>query len=134
AGGARPPRPFVSVDPHAPVHDETFEAWRAVLAHADMFFASGDEVRHAGAADDPLAAARELATGRLRWIAFKHGAHGGALVDLPGGRVLRWPARATDVVDSTGAGDALAGGFIAGWLAHGDAERALAQGVVSASY
>ena len=37
------------------------------------------------------------------------------------------------VIDVTGAGDAFAGGFLAGWLRDGDIARSIAQGVVSAS-
>jgi sugar/nucleoside kinase (ribokinase family) len=44
-----------------------------------------------------------------------------------------WNARAEEVIDVTGAGDAFAGGFLAGWLATGDIPSSLAQGVVSAS-
>lgn len=40
---------------------------------------------------------------------------------LAGGREIRVPARRVDAVDTTGAGDAFRGGFIAGWLAAGDA-------------
>ena len=38
-----------------------------------------------------------------------------------GGREIRMPASRVPVVDTTGAGDAFRGGFIAGWLRAGDA-------------
>ncbi|MAG68853.1 MAG: carbohydrate kinase family protein [Acidobacteria bacterium] len=38
---------------------------------------------------------------------------------LVGGQEIRSPGRPVDVVDTTGAGDAFRGGFIAGWLASG---------------
>jgi ribokinase len=54
--------------------------------------------------------------------------------DARTGAALPWPAPAVRVLDPTGAGDAFAGGFMAG-LAGGDEVRgALARGVVSASF
>ena len=41
---------------------------------------------------------------------------------------------AREVVDATGAGDAFAGGFLAGLVTHRDVNRALEQGIVSASF
>ena len=37
-------------------------------------------------------------------------------------------------VDATGAGDAFVGGFLAGLLAHSDAQRGIEQGIVAASF
>ena len=45
-----------------------------------------------------------------------------------------WPTRAERVVDTTGAGDGFAGGFLAGWITHGDLQKSIEQGVVSASF
>lgn len=58
---------------------------------------------------------------------------GGALLLRPGRTAVRQSARQTDVVDATGAGDALAGIFLAAWLSHGDAQAALALAVRGAS-
>ena len=40
----------------------------------------------------------------------------------------RAPAERVDVVDTTGAGDAFAAGFLASWLLHPEPETALAAG------
>jgi sugar/nucleoside kinase (ribokinase family) len=44
-------------------------------------------------------------------------------VALLDGRVIRTPALAVEVVDTTGAGDAFRGGFVAGWLRSDGRER-----------
>jgi len=122
---------LVTLDPFELVRDETLGDWRPLLAAIDGLFLGADEVRLAGAAEPQL---RDVAGPRLRWLVLKAGAAGGRLVDLPGGSVHAWGARAERVEDVTGAGDAFAGGFLAGWIAHADLARALAQGVVAASF
>ena len=122
---------LVSLDPFELVRDGTLAAWREVLTHIDLFFVSEDEWRLAGEADAIIPA---LAGPRLARIAFKRGARGGRLVDLPAGRTHTWSSRARKVTDATGAGDAFAGGFLAGLVTHGDVTRALEQGIVAASF
>jgi len=134
AHGLAPQSPgirLVSLDPFELVRDGTLTAWREVLTHVDLFFVSEDEWRLAGDADAIIPA---LAGPRLAHIAFKRGARGGRLVDLHEGRSRTWASRARDVVDATGAGDAFAGGFLAGLVTHRDVKRALEQGIVSASF
>ena len=124
----------VSLDPHEPVTVESLGRWRDVLARLDLLFASEEEVRLPGMEAEPAATLRGLAGGRLRAIAIKRGAGGGRFLDLETDHLVDWPARATTVVDPTGAGDAFAGGFLSGWLERRDLGRALARGVVSASF
>lgn len=124
-------RPFLSLDPYELVCDDNLATWTATLAHVDAFFPSRDEVRVGTAPDDLVAG---LAGGRLGLVALKAGAAGGRLVDLAAGASHAWTSRAERVVDATGAGDAFAGGFLAGVLAHGDLPRAIEQGVVAASF
>ena len=134
AHGLAPQTPgsrLVSLDPFELVRDGTLTAWREVLTHVDLFFVSEDEWRLAGDADAIIPA---LAGPRLAQIAFKRGARGGRLVDLHAKRSRTWTSRANDVVDATGAGDAFAGGFLAGLVTHGDVSRAIEQGIVAASF
>jgi len=126
-----PAAPFLSIDPFEIVRDAEATRWREPLARADAFFIGEDDLRLEG---DEAATLRGLAGDRLRLLVLKRSARGGVLHDLHAGDEHAWTARAERVVDVTGAGDAFAGGFLAGWLADGDLPRALAQGVVSASF
>ena len=52
------PVPFVSIDPHHPVTEETLDDWRDALADADAFFPGEDELLLEGAQTDPHRARR----------------------------------------------------------------------------
>ena len=125
---------FVSIDPHLPITDETLDDWRQVLADADAFFPSEDELLLEGTNVDPQRVLPRLATGRLRFIVFKQAAKGGILYDAREDRFHRWLGRATKVIDPTGAGDAFAAGFIAAYLEGLPVAACLDRGVVSASF
>jgi sugar/nucleoside kinase (ribokinase family) len=56
---------------------------------------------------------------------IKRGAQG-AIAKLEGGELISRPATATEVIDTTGAGDAFAAGFLSSWLEKRDVEAALA--------
>jgi 2-dehydro-3-deoxygluconokinase len=139
-----PERPaHISVDPHLPITPETLERHRALLAQADAFFPSDDELMldpghpaapGAPAARDPAAMLASLGSGRLRFVAWKRGAAGGVLHDARTQRTIAWPARAEHVEDPTGAGDAFMAGFVSAQLERDDAERALRRAAVTASF
>lgn len=94
---------------------------------AQVFVASIDDLAPAAAAD-PLAAARRLAGDRLDWVVVTHGAEGSEAFAADGRRI-RCPARTVDhVIDTTGAGDAFAGGLTDAWLRGLDMGQALARG------
>jgi sugar/nucleoside kinase (ribokinase family) len=133
------PAARLSLDPYAIVKEENLAAWRELLVGVDVLFLSEDDLELSGAAHDPRAALRRLAgsqpdVSRLRLALLKRGAQGGVLYDVREDRFIEWEPRAERVVDPTGAGDAFAGGFLAGWLRAATVERALAQGVVGASF
>jgi sugar/nucleoside kinase (ribokinase family) len=125
---------LLSLDPHDPVREDNLERWREALALLDVFFVSEEELQLAGVAGVPQAALARLAGGRLRYALLKRGAAGGLLYDARTRETRAWAARATQVVDPTGAGDAFAGGFLSGLLAGEDVPGALERGVVSASF
>jgi sugar/nucleoside kinase (ribokinase family) len=125
---------FVSVDPHTPVTDETLHEWREVLADADAFFPGEDELLLEGAFTDPSRALPRLVNGRLRFVVFKRGAQGGILYDAHDERYYTWGARAAEVVDQTGAGDAFAAGLILAHLEGLPLEACLQRAVVTASF
>jgi len=123
---------LVSLDPFELVRDGTLAAWRDVLTHLDLFFVSEDEWRLTGDVEDVFLTS--LAGPRLRHVALKRAANGGRLLDLHARESRTWRSRSRRVVDATGAGDAFAGGFLAGVVTHGDVTRFVEQGIVSASF
>jgi sugar/nucleoside kinase (ribokinase family) len=125
---------LLSLDPHDPVREHNLERWREALALLDIFFVSEEELQLDGVAADPRGALARLAGGRLHYALLKRGAAGGLLYDARTQVMHSWEARATQVVDPTGAGDAFAGGFLSGLLAGDDVAGALERGVVSASF
>jgi sugar/nucleoside kinase (ribokinase family) len=128
-----PERPaFVSVDPHLPVTEETLDEWRLLLSRVDAFFPSDDEMRWPAAVSDPARALGSLANGRLRFIAWKRGAAGGALYDARDARVHHWEPDDPQIVDPTGAGDAFAAAFLGAWLDEHPVMEALRRGIASA--
>ena len=122
---------FVSLDPHELLRDDNLAQWSRVLQHIDAFFPSEDEVRFSGDAEPAL---RQVAGKRLRFVALKRGVRGGQLLDLHSGLAPKWSAQARKTLDVTGAGDAFVGGFLSGFLASGDPQRGIEQGVVAASF
>jgi len=124
----------LSLDPHEPLRDENIEAWRAVLGQVDALFVSEDELLLPGVADDPHAALRSLAGGRLRFVAYKRGRRGGLLYDARERAFLEWPPVPRLSGDPTGAGDAFAGGFLAAIVQGRPLPEALDQAMVAASF
>ncbi len=131
---AAAPGTFVSVDPHRPITEESLPGWREALANADAFFPADDELQIEGCREDPEAALPRLVSGRLRFIALKRGADGGILYDARTRRTHGWTARATTVVDPTGAGDAFATGFVSAHLEGLGVDDCLQRAVVTASF
>ena len=125
---------LVSIDPHEPITEDSLPRWREVLAHADFFLPSEDELCLEQARSDPHAALRRLAGGRLRFVAFKRGLEGGILYDVRDDRFHEWGARTQGVVDPTGAGDAFAAGFLTAHLEGRAVSECLRRAVVTASF
>jgi sugar/nucleoside kinase (ribokinase family) len=126
----------VSLDPHEE-YVVGFEQRLAAIVEGAAFMPSELEVRllfpDIDAADGlgfGFAAAERLDALRPALLAIKLGALGSVVRWR--GRSVHVPAPVVPVVDSTGAGDAYCGGFIAGWLATGSPEVAAACGTVAA--
>jgi sugar/nucleoside kinase (ribokinase family) len=103
----------------APLRDagaETFLTW---VGTDVLLFANGDEAEVLTGLAEPAAAAQALAL-RCGAAVVKRGAQGAVWSD--GSEVRSVPAQTTGVIDSTGAGDAFAAGFLA---AAGDVDEAL---------
>lgn len=121
----------VSVDPASAGFLRGFGAERflAETAGADFLIPNLDEallLSGLGPQGDPESAAARL-SGRYRTAIVKLGSRGALLAQ--GGRVVaRVPAEKTEVIDSTGAGDAFAAGFLTALLAGGSVADSVAFG------
>lgn len=131
------PSALFSIDPHEPISETSLAAWRDLLGSVGALFVSEDEIDLDGVADDPVATLERVAGGALRGTAaLRLGPRGGRLVAIgPGTHALHeWQGRSEGVVDTTGAGDAFAAGFLAGRVRGEPIERCCAMGSVSAGF
>jgi ribokinase len=103
----------VSVDPGRRLGDRDY---RGVIAAADLLFLS----------DSELEAAPESYLDAAGAVVVTRGPEGASY--LEDGRSVDHAGYDIDCVDTAGAGDAFAGGFLAAWLDGADEQRALAVG------
>jgi sugar/nucleoside kinase (ribokinase family) len=124
----------VSVDPASsgPLHGYGVERWLADTADATLLLPNADEARLLTGCADVTDAARALAE-RHPVVAVTLGSDGALWAS--GDLVVHRPAHPTEVVDTTGAGDAFAAGLLAAWLADRDVDpaRALDAGLARAA-
>lgn len=105
-----------------------------LVAHLDIFLPSRDEVHFLLGHKDYKQAAREFAALGCQIVVIKLGAEGALIYDSEQDRFWRTPVYPVDVVDTTGAGDAFCGGFMASFVKNGNLEWAGHCGAVSASF
>ena len=125
---------LISIDPHfAGIgrHKTTLEA---MLAAVNFFLPSEYEARLLYGANDPETAARAFAACGPEVVVIKMGGAGALVYETASRRLTHIPAYPAAVQDTTGAGDAFCGGFLAGYLLTGDAVTAAQYGTISASY
>ena len=105
----------VSLDPAStgPLARYGVERWLADTAGATVVLPNEDEARLLTGCADAAGAARALAA-RHRIVAVSLGADGALWAS--GDVLVHRPAHPTEVVDTTGAGDAFAAGLLAAWL------------------
>jgi sugar/nucleoside kinase (ribokinase family) len=104
-------------------------AFLDAIGHVEVLFPNAAELRLLTGTDDLDVAARALLE-VAEVVVVTLGADGALAVDREGGSVRR-PALDAEVVDTTGAGDALAGAFLAAHLTGATLEDALARGVAA---
>ena len=114
----------VSIDASsaAPLRTWGAEDFLSVCAPGDILFANADEAEVLTGHADAAVSAADLADRGLVAV-VKAGPHGAVLARGP--VVIQAPAMASTVIDTTGAGDAFAAGFLAAWRAGGGDESAL---------
>ena len=113
---------------HRPALGGDVSLLREVAARAGIVFTSAEEAPAVFGENDPRALARLLGEGEL---VVSHGG-AGATVVVDGAAAYDVPALSVDVVDATGAGDALAGAYLASRLAGAEPREALRRGVTAA--
>jgi ribokinase len=115
----------VSLDPAStgPLARYGVDRWLADTAGATLLLPNADEARLLTGCTDESDAARALAR-RHRIVAVSLGADGALWAS--GDLLLHRPAHPTDVLDTTGAGDAFAAGLLAAWLAAPEVDAAVA--------
>jgi ribokinase len=123
---ARAARMTISVDPAsvAPLRAVGANALLAWVAGADVLLPNRDEARELTAEADPAEAARALVRrARVREVVVTGGRDGALWTD--GEAVVAVPAPQAAAVDTTGAGDAFAAGWLAARAAGADPDAAL---------
>jgi sugar/nucleoside kinase (ribokinase family) len=125
---------IVSVDPYELLSERTLETWTGIGSQVDYFFLSEDEIADGQWRRDPGPLVARITAGRLKTLFYKQGSMGGTGFEATTGRRFKWSSYATTVVDQTGAGDAFAGGTLAGLLQGDGVQTAVHRGVVSASF
>lgn len=121
----------------------TLDAWhesadlepadRHLLEEVDAFLPSEEEARRLHPGGLAHEAARDFQVHGARHVVVKLG-DAGCLVRTVEGDTWHAPAYPSAVIDTTGAGDAFCGGFLAGLLETGDPVQAAAFGTISASF
>jgi ribokinase len=106
---------------------------RRVLAQIDVLSPDVGEVREITGRDDLRDGLEALLALGAPVVALRMGARGSRVVTA-GGESYTVPAVPTTVVDTTGAGNAFAGGFLVGLVDDGAVAAAAAKAAVSASF
>ena len=101
---------------------------REALKEADLFFPNQEEIRAISGRGDLGDALRSF--GPVQVVA-KLGPDGAAILEE--GEILRVPAPAVEVIDTTGAGDSFDAGFLHAWLRKRPLEECLRYGVAAGS-
>lgn len=106
----------------------------SVVAKVNFFLPSEVEAMHYFGRNDPEAAARAFSELGPQAVVIKLGSDGSLVYDKLADRMAHIPIYPAEVVDTTGAGDAFCGGFLAGYLLTRDPIAAARYGTVSASF
>ena len=108
---------------------------RLVMQGVTIFQPSEDEMRALfwGETNDLWEMARKISDFGPQIIVIKRGALGLMVYDVPGNHRYEVPAYSSRIADPTGVGDALGGGFLAGFQKTNDPLMAALYGSVSAS-
>ncbi|RLI76058.1 carbohydrate kinase family protein [Archaeoglobales archaeon] len=118
---------FVILNPGFPYTSLGFKKLSKLLKYVDMLIMSKDEFSMLGKVEEEFL---EF----VDYLIVTLGKNGSKCVTKNGLKVIEKPAFKTNIVDTTGAGDAFAAGFIYGFLNNLEIERCLLLGNYVASY
>jgi len=125
----------VSIEPFRPsAHPLTETELRALLSAGQIFSPNEEEAQSLVGPGEPLDLVRRLVEAGAEIVALRRGVSGAIVHCADTGETWHIPAVETTVVDSTGAGNAFCGGFLAGWVQTGDLRLAGLYGAVAASF
>lgn len=105
-----------------------------LLAAGQIFSPNQVEAASLVGPGEPLELLQRLSNAGAEVVALRQGPAGATVQRADTGETWQIPAIETRVVDSTGAGNAFCGGFLAGWVLTGDLCTAGMYGVVAASF
>ncbi len=116
----------------SPAMDDPTPLW-PLLPHVDVFFANDEEARRLTGLEDVNAAAQALLARGPQVVIVKLGAQGSLALTRTGRRIAIPAVPVPRVIDTTGAGDAYAAGFLAARLRGADLEAAMRAGARAAA-
>jgi sugar/nucleoside kinase (ribokinase family) len=105
-----------------------------MLSDVDIFFPSQIEISRLLGHDNYQRAAQEFADIGCQVVVIKMGGEGSLIYQKSTAQIWKIPAYPTTVIDTTGAGDAYCGGFMAMYLDSGNLQKSGLAGTVSASF
>lgn len=105
-----------SLDPGVQSCIDTPELVKNLLKYVNVVFPSLQEIKQILPNEDPYESAHMMTEYGVPIVALKLGGEGSYLVDTTHSITAKIPAFQVDAIDTTGAGDSYAGGFIAGRL------------------
>ncbi len=123
---------IISLDPSFHFARQAVDQARAVLADLDFIFPNADEAKLISGVDSPQAAAPIIRAHGPRTVVIKMGG-AGCIIDSAQGQTFVPGYPVEQVVDTTGAGDAFCGGFLAAILWGWDAADAAQIGHAAAA-
>jgi len=127
--------PLVSLEPFKPAdHPPTDAALRALCSAANIFSPNHAEAKSLVGEGSPEALTWRLADAGARVVTLRMGQEGSLVCVRGTNSIHHAPAIPTTVVDTTGAGDAYCGAFLAGYIATGDVLIAACYATVAASF
>jgi sugar/nucleoside kinase (ribokinase family) len=125
---------LVAVDPQEDYVNGNIDRILSMLKNVDIFLPSQEEVFRLLGHHDYNKACEQFGKYGARIVVIKMGSEGSLIYDTSTQEFLRIPVYETKVVDTTGAGDAYCGGFMAMLVKTGDLKKAGLAGAVSASF